>query len=269
MNSRAFTLAALIAGFAMFMIHTYIEDQKSLLITKYGVLGTAVVASTDIHALELIDDSKIKLKAIPQSFLSPGHFKTLKEIENTMATVPILKGEQITKPRITYPGVNTGLSRQVSIGRRAMAIEVRESGAVSLLIKPGDRVDVIGGIDFSSGQIHKVKIQTILQDVLVLSTGWNITNSIPMIGMKSARQIRIMKLNIFKRYRTVTLEVDPNQAQKLSFMINYQRKPILVLRNNNDKTRVRIPPTKIFDLLGADKEEAKAYFKSKDKKNKP
>ncbi len=267
MNSRAFTLALIIAGFAMFMVHTYIEDQTSSIIDRFGKKGTVVIAKTDIHELELIDDSKITVTAVPQSFMAPGHFKTVKEVENTIATVPILKGEQITKPRITYPGSKTGLSRQVSMGKRAMAIEVGEAGAASLLIKPGDRVDLVTGVDYSnSGQIDIVKTHIILQDVLVLSTGWDMTNSIPLIGVKTPTVIREMKLNVFSRYRTVTLELDPHQAQKLSFVINYQRKPILILRNNNDKERLRIPATRIFDILEDDKEEAKAFFKERDKK---
>ena len=35
------------------------------------------------------------------------------------STYPIKKGEQITVPRVTYPGAQSGLSRQISIGKRA------------------------------------------------------------------------------------------------------------------------------------------------------
>ncbi len=71
-----------------------------------------------------------------------GSFSNMSEVENTVATVPIKKGEQITKPRVTYPGARTGLARQVSVGKRAVAIQITENQAVSKLLKPGDRVDV-------------------------------------------------------------------------------------------------------------------------------
>ena len=39
--------------------------------------------------------------------------------------------------------------------------------------------------------------------------------------------------------------------------------PILVLRNNNDKEKLRIPMTEIFDLLGDKKGKQENFFKSK------
>lgn len=267
MNTRAFTLALVIAGMAMFMVYTYIEDQKSNIIGRFGTESSVVVAKVDIQELELIDDSKITVKSVPQSFLLPGHFKTIKEIENTVATVPILAGEQITKPRVTYPGSNTGLSRQISVGKRAMAISVSENLAVSKLIKPGDRVDILAAMDYAAGQKDKLKIKTVLQDVMVLSTGLSMTNSIPIIGVKTPTIIKQMNLNTFSEYNTVTLELDPFEAQKLTFIILFTgRSPYLVLRNNNDKKQIRIQGTNYYDVLGSDADQAKEYFVDKYKK---
>jgi pilus assembly protein CpaB len=267
MNTRAFTLALVIAGVAMFMVFTYIEDQKSDIIKRFGTESSVVVAKIDIKELELIDDSKVSVKAIPQSFLAPGHIKTIKEVENTIATVPILKGEQITKPRVTYPGAKTGLARQVSVGKRAIAIAVNENMAVSKLLKPGDRVDILAAIDYAAGQKDKYKIKTVLQDILVLSTGYSMTNSIPIIGVKTPRVIRRMNLNTFSNYNTVTLELDPFESQKLAFILTFSgRPPYLVLRNNNDKKLVRIQGTTYYDILGTDAEQARKYFAEKYKK---
>ena len=92
MNTRALTLALVIAGFAMMMVYTYIEDQKSAMIKDYGTLSSVIVAKVDIQELDLIDDSKIEVKTVPENFLAPGHFKSVKDLENTIATVPIIKG---------------------------------------------------------------------------------------------------------------------------------------------------------------------------------
>jgi len=268
MNTRAFTLALVIALGAMFMVYTYIEDQKGRIIKRYGVESSAVFAKVDINALELIDDSKVIVKSVPQSMLSPGHFKTIKEVQNTVASVPILKGEQITKPRLTYPGDKTGLSRQVSVGKRAIAIRITPRQAVSKLIKPGDRVDVLAGITYTV-RPDKKKVKTILQDVLVLSTGFSMTNTIPMIGVKYPQVIKKMKLNTYANYNTVTLELDHYQVQKLLFLTSQLNTTIfLSLRNNNDKQVVRIKSTNIFDVLGEDSVEAKRFFTDKFTKKK-
>lgn len=265
MNTRAFTLALVISIVAMLLVHTYIQDQKSGLIKKFGKEVSVVTAKVDIKELELIDDSKVVVRTVPSFFAAPGSLKTVKEIENTVATVPILKGEQITKPRITYPGAKTGLARQVSIGKRAIAITITDQQAVSKLIKPGDRVDIVVAIDYASGRRDRQKTRTLLQDILVLSTGMSMTNAIPIMGVKTPRVIRKMNLNTYSKYNTVTLELTPHEAQKLIFLLTYSNaKPYLLLRNNNDKQKVRIPSTRIFDIVGDDDiNEARGYFMEK------
>ena len=267
MNTRAFTLALVIAGIAVFMVYTYLEDQKSTYISKYGTEVSVVVAKRDIKELELLDDTMLIVKPVPKSFASPGSFTTIKSLENTMATVPIMAGEQVTKPRVTYPGSKTGLSRQVSIGKRAIAIQISERQAVSKLIKPGDRVDILAPIDISNGQKDMQKTSTILQDVLVLSTGKSMTNAIPIYGVKTPREIKTMKAQVYDRYDTVTLELTPYEAQKLIFLIYWTgARPWLSLRNNNDKKIERFKPTDIFEVIGEEgRAEAKAFFQQQKK----
>lgn len=251
----------------MFMVYSYMEGKEKLYIQKYGNEIPVVVAKVDISELELLDDSKVTMTKVPQNFLAPGHIKDIKEIYNTIATVPILKGEQITRPRITYPGANTGLARQVSSGKRALSIGISEIEAVGKLIKPGDRIDLIAVIDYAGGRKDLPKAKTVLQDVLVLSTGLSITNAIPMVGIKSENDnIRKMKLNTFTNYNTVTLEVDSFQAQKIIFLSWLGSRAYLALRNNDDKKIVRIQGTRLYDVLGEDAAEAKAFFSAKDAK---
>lgn len=270
MNTRALTLALLIAGFAMMMVYTYLDDQKSLLTKEYGSPRSVVRARVDIQELDLIDDSKVEITTVPENFLAPGHFKSIKELESTIATVPIIKGEQITKPRVTYPGVKTGLSRQVSIGKRAVAITTTEKDAVGRLIKPGDRVDILAAIDVSGGSRQDLrKTRTILQDVLVLSTGMNMTNSIPLYGVQTEKVIRTMNLNVNVNYNTITLELDPYDVQKLSYIQSYGTGSLsLSLRNNSDKEAPRLKPTQIYDILGEDSSEEKQFMAEKYKENK-
>ncbi len=265
MNTRAFTLALIISIFAMFMVYTYIEDRENVLVEKYGKPVTVVVAKVDIKELELIDDSKVTVKSVPQTFAAPGHFKTMKDLDDGLiATVPILKGEQVTKPRVTFPGMRTGLAHTVSNGKRAVAITITEKQAVSKLLKPGDKVDIIAAIDYSAGRKDMQKVMTILQDVHVLSTGMNMTNNIPLIGMKTPKVIRKMNLSTYSQYNTVTMELDPYQVQKLVFLLTFTGiPPYLSLRAKSDNKVVRIKPTKIFDLLGEDASEAKAFFSDK------
>lgn len=261
MNSRAFTTSLILAAVAVMMIYSYISSRETELISEYGNMTPVVVAREDIKELEIIDDRKVKLENIPAKFQMPGHFKRVEDLYNTIAAVPIKKGEQITVPRVTYPGAQSGLSRQISIGKRAMSIQVTEGQAVSRLLKPGDRVDILALVDYAAGKKEKLKVKTVLQDVLVLSTGLFVTNSVPIVNIKSDNNSsRTMKLNSYTNYNTVTLELTPFEVQKMVFLISAGNGIYLSLRNNDDKTIERISATRLYDVLGEDAAEAKAYF---------
>ena len=261
MNSRAFTTSLILAALAVLMIYSYIDSRESELISEYGNMTPVVVAREDIKELEIIDDRKVKLENVPAKFQMPGHFKRVEDLYNTIAAVPIKKGEQITVPRVTYPGAQSGLSRQISIGKRALSIQLTESQSVSRLIKPGDRVDVLALIDFAAGRKERLKVKTVLQDVLVLSTGYNVTNSVPIVNVQSDNNSsRQVKLNNYYQFSTITLELTPFEVQKLQFLISGGGNITLSLRNNDDKTIERISGTRLYDVLGEDAAEAKAYF---------
>jgi pilus assembly protein CpaB len=262
MNRRAFTLSLIIALISMFMVHSYMEGQKKIYIQRYGNSVTVVEAKEDIKAFDIISDRNVLAKSVPSAFKAPGSFSKVEEIQNTIALVPILKGEQITKPRVSHPDGSTGLARQVSKEKRAISLRVGDDQAVSKLIKPGDRVDILFRIDYAGGRKDLSKIKTILQDVLVLSTGLSITNNLPLVGVAERDRVKVRNLSKFTNYNTVTVEVDPYQAQKLIFQMDVMgSKPYLTLRNNNDKTQVRIKSTKLFDILGDDSSEAKNFFR--------
>ena len=269
MNSRAFTLSLVIAGIAVFMVYSFLEGREAQFVEEYGNPSPVVMAKVDIKELELIDDRKVKVENVPKKFQMPGHFKKIEELYNTIAAVPIKSGEQITRPRITYPGAQSGLSRQISVGKRALAIQVSDNSSVSKLIKPGDRVDVLALIDYAGGKKEKIKVKTVLQDILVLSTGLQVTNNVPLINMQTSEtEVREMKLNTYTNFNTVTLELTPFEVQKTIYLVSAGSGIYLTLRNNDDKAIERIPGTRLFDVLGEDAAEAKAYFSEQQAKEK-
>lgn len=260
MNSRAFTTSLLLAGIAVAMIWSYISSRETELQSEYGNQTPVVIAKEDIKELEIIDDRKVQLINVPKTFQMPGSYTRVEDLYNTIAAVPIKKGEQITAPRVTYPGAQSGLSRQISIGKRALSIQVTEGQAVSRLLKPGDRVDILALVDYASGKKERLKVKTVLQDVLVLSTGLYVTNSIPIVNLKSDTDSRQIKLNSYTNYNTVTLELSPFEVQKMVFLISAGNGIYLSLRNNDDKEIERINATRLYDVLGEDAAEAKTYF---------
>ncbi|MCT4642613.1 MAG: Flp pilus assembly protein CpaB [Bacteriovoracaceae bacterium] len=266
MNSRAFTLSLVIAGIAVFMVMSYIDGREAKFKEAYGNMVPVVVAKSDIRELDLIDDTKVQVVTVPEKYKMPGVFDKEELVYNTIATVPIKKGEQITKPRVTYPGSRTGLARQVSIGKRALAIRISEAEAVSKLIKPGDRVDVLALIDYANGRKEKMKVKTVLQDVYVLATGLNVTKELPLVGMQVDKKVKSMNLTNYTRFNTITLELTPFQVQQMIYLIKTDGAIYVSLRNNDDKAIERVNSTTIFDILGEDAVDAKAFYGKREQK---
>lgn len=264
MNNKALTLAAVMALLAVTFIQSYVDSVETEAKQRLGTEVMVVRARTDIKESDMIDESMIEQAMMPKAFAEPSAItfaksapdddtaRTLKSLIGTVALIPIRKGEQITYNKITEPGLRTGLSPQVAPGRRAVAVPVNDTSAVSRLVKPGDRVDVIAVLDLGGQKTNKVT-KTILQDVLVLAVGKNVSNNTPRYEENEGGTKRVRNLNEDTTYGSVTLEVDPVQAQIVATaMANNDSGISLSLRNNEDPDRTQVPAMGIEDLLGVD-----------------
>ncbi len=264
MNNRAMTLAILIALFSVFLVSSWVSEVEEKAQKRYGTQVLVVKAKQDIRENENITEKMLTLEAIPKTFLEPNAINfvsraddpdtqiSMKSLANTVAIVPIKKGEQISYNKITEPGVRMGLASQVTPGRRAIAIKVEEDTAVSRLIKPGDRVDLLGVIDRGGGRENRIS-KTLLQDVVVLSVGKNVTNNIPRVLEFEGGKERIRSLTQDVSFSTITIEVDPVQAQAIVLIAgNAENKIIVSLRNNDDTERVNLGVTALPDVIDGD-----------------
>jgi pilus assembly protein CpaB len=267
MNNKALTLSLLMAIIAVFFVQSYVSSVEESYNKKYGTRVLVLVAKRDIKEMESVNETMLEFNEIPKKFLEPAAIsleskdeenkeksKTLRGLSGTIAVVPIKKGEQLTFNKLTDPSIRTGLAPQIAPGRRAVAIPVSESTAVSKLVKPGDRIDLIAIVDLGGGKENKVA-KTILQDVVVLSIGKYITNNVPRVVEADpvGGKDRIKSLAEDFTFTTVTLEVDPVQAQTVALLMNSGDNAItLSLRNNDDIDRVNFPSTTLTDVFGAD-----------------
>ena len=231
---------------------------------RFGTNVLVLKAKRDVKETETINETMLTLESIPKTFLEPAavYFEkreedeetktSIKSLSGSVAIVPIKTGEQISYNKITEPGIRTGLSPQVAPGRRAVAIPVNDQSSVSKLIKPGDRVDLIAVMDLGGGKETKVA-KTVLQDVVVLSVGRNVTNNIPRVIEYEGQKERVRSLNMDTSYSTITLEVDPAQAQAIVLILNSAENAIsLSLRNNDDTERTNVGAFTLGDVLGND-----------------
>lgn len=276
MNNRAVLLSAVMAILGIFFVSSYVGSIEDDAKKRFGTEVVVLVASRDIKEMETLNETMISRTPIPKKFLEPAAIaserkgdddtevtKSMKGLMGSIALVPIKKGEQITLNKLTDPGLKTGLATQIAPGRRAIAIPVNETSGVAKLIKPGDRVDLIAVMDLGGGKENKLA-KTILQDVAVLSIGRYVTNNVARsveadpFGGKD----KIRSLAEDFSFTSVTLEVEPAQAQVLALvMASGENALTLSLRNNDDVDRATLPSLGLGDVLGADASKIKGSQK--------
>lgn len=135
-----------------------------------------------------------------------------------------------------------GLAPVIKHGLRAISLSVSGAAAVSGMVQPNDRVDVLGTFSFPSetvpGEMEIVTL-TVLQDVTVLATGQQLAKQRPSRRRGSSTA----------GYSTVTVEVTPREAELLVFAQQMKGRLTLSLRNPSDASFEAELPSINFDHL--------------------
>lgn len=120
---------------------------------------------------------------------------------------------------------HTGLAHLVTPGLRAISLSIGGASAVSGMVRPNDRVDLLGTFSFPSktspDQMETVTL-TVLQDVTILATGQDLARNMDEQKGRSGG------------YSTVTLEVTPREAELLVFAQQLRGSLVLTLRHPED-----------------------------------
>ena len=238
------------AVFAVILLYGWAQGKRATLERTFGQKKVVVVATEDIREFEVIDESKLQQVERPSEFVEPAALDNPSDAVGQLALAPIKKGEQVLNTKLVLPGKSTGLSMQVSPGKRAVTIQVDDIRGVSKLINPGDRVDVIASIDDGKG-VNKVKIiRTMLQDVPVLATGQSIVDNLPIKIVKGDEDnYEVHNLRVAKEYKTITLEVSPSDAQVIFYLQSTGAPLYTSLRNPNDRFVNPLKTVSINDAL--------------------
>ena len=203
-----------LAGFAIYMVQGYFQEQNNNLNLQRAALEQAV-PTVDVYAVnrlmehgEQITAEDIVMIKYAAPFLPEGAFHTEEELfpegpeELRVVTRQMEPNEVILAVKVTEPGEVAGISALLARGMRAFTVEVDVSSGVSGFLNPGDRVDVywtgrVQGLDNgSNGEVTKL-IQEGVQLVAVDQTS------------ESGRTGATIA-------RTVTVQVSPNQVAALA-----------------------------------------------------
>ena len=254
-NNETRTLwISLFAGiFASFLVYSYSQEKQKELNAKFGALKRVVVASRDIAEMETIDDTMLEVRSVPEDYVGPASASDFDSVIGQVAAAPLKKGEQILATKLLTPGPDTGIALQVSPGKRAVTIPVDEVRGIAKLIRPGDRIDLVAALDVGKGANARREVSYLMQDIPVLATGINVVNNIPRTFELDPSGKNILQSNLSgdTKFTTVTLEVEPKQAQDLVYLTSTQPGNLfMVLRNPNDRAQVRYPSSNMETVSG-------------------
>lgn len=251
-DSKTLFISIAAALFAIFILYSWSQAQKQQMAEKFGAGDNVVVASADIAEMETIDESKLEIVSQPKEFIQPAAISDTKIAVGQVAAVPIKRGEQVLQTKLLMPGPDTGLSLEVSPGKRAITIPIDDTRGVSRLLRPGDRIDLVAALDFGKGSESRREVRTILQDVVVLATGLNIVNKIPRRFELDADGKNVNRINMIGNvnFNNITIEAKPEEVQQLVYILSTSPGSLFTtLRHPNDRAQSPSRATSIDDLL--------------------
>ena len=161
-----------------------------------------VVARGDIRFGQAIEREQLALQHWPKGSVPAGSFLSVDEVLGTGAQEPrrakrlISKGELLRDDRVSAFGEKVTIVQSLNPDTRAMAIKVDAVSGVGGFVTPGDFVDIM----LTRGRDSDLRTMTILQKVRV-------------IGVDQVANEEVDKAIVA---RTVTVEVSPEQGQKLA-----------------------------------------------------
>jgi pilus assembly protein CpaB len=250
-ETRTLWISVGAALFAVFLLYSYTQEKSAELQKKFGAKQRVVVVTRDINEMETVDETMLSVEEKPVDFIEPGAFNDPEPAVGMVALAPIKQGEQLLQSKVIKPGPITGLSLQVSPSKRALAVPISEQNAVAKLIKPGDRIDIVAALDVGKGVAQHREVKTLMQDVIVLSTGLRIVNDLPAVLEKAGKEYNMFTLRDDLQFTTITVEASPEESQDLIYILSTSPGSLFItLRHPSDHTKKRFPESTIESLLG-------------------
>ena len=231
----ALVIAVFFGLIAAYGIYNFLSRQQKETDSLRASNQDIVVAAQDIPPGTTLNDEAIKKGMIkttpwPKSSIPAGAFSSPQQIVGKVNRVKIMANEPILESRLA--GEGAGLTVRLEAGKRAMAVRVDEIIGVSGFIVPDDRVDIIL-TTVPMGAAGDAKISKIvLQNKRVLSVA------------QSTEQ----KDGKPQLARSITLEVTPEEAEKLS-LISSEGQVAMALRGLGDDAETKTIGSNKRDLL--------------------
>lgn len=287
-NKRPLIIAGTCFIVSILLIWGYTTVKRKEMTSGFGeevdvVVAAAAPAGYDhIPEYMILRPEMLKTVRVFKKFRQPQTVSTPEEVIGKAAYVPIYINEQITLTKLVHSDGKPVLDRQVERKMRAVTIQIAPHTGVGRLIRPGNRVDILGIVNYDQNGSTQFEAKTMFQNVLVLATGKNVQNSIPTRVNREALSAIEEKFEQSKRkdlynttidptttsrpddnYATITVQLSTEDAEKMLFLQHTigDSKIFFTLRNSADMTVARLDTTILDQVLGPDSDYGRSKIK--------
>lgn len=244
-------ISLLLAGGTAFLMHRIVSGYEERIAAVHQVAAevSVVTAARALPAGTALVASDLAVVSVPADIAREG--STYAAIEDVVGQIPqdrILAGEILRTERLNGSPEESPLTAAVTEGWRAATIRVDKARGVGGLLRPGNRVDVIVTIRPDDNALGSNWVtETILQDATVLAVGAAIYGSAPEAA-PSEDQDKAAEAR--GRWDLVTLEVLPEEAEKLALGASRGDLALALRRPGDDVLMENTGPTVTNALLG-------------------
>jgi len=246
-------LLALICGIlAALCTALYLNSLESAY--RKGTQKTKVlIAKQYIDQGTVIDGTLLEERLVPKDYLQPRAMQEMKDLTNPegkkmfMTIVPIEKGEQVVTTKLVMMGMDTGLSTLIPSDKRAVTL-VLDRDKVAGLIKPGNRVDILGVFDYEDKERRTQEASaTVLQNILVLAVGKSYLGTLNPLETRKGTEKETIPEQAEGR-TPVSLALSPQEAELL--VLSAEKGTIYFsLRPTGDDRIAAVPASRMQDIF--------------------
>ncbi|MFO0649856.1 MAG: Flp pilus assembly protein CpaB [Polyangiales bacterium] len=252
MNTKALFIAigAAVLGLVFLLMYKKRFENEA----SGGVPIPVLVAVQDIPLGTALTETMLGQRYIPQAYLEDRfiRYSDLRRIVGVRVSMGLKANQTVMWTDLaTASDARRDLSSLVSNGMRAITVRADITNSFGGLLRPGDRVDVLGTLSRTGGENDRVTIP-LLQNVLVLAAGRD-------TGGEAQRQQvngQSNPSNQPQEISQVTLSVSMEEAQLLTYVADRGGASgrhtglTLVLRNPEDIAIIEnVPETGIDDIF--------------------
>ena len=239
-NMMLFVVAVGCGLVASIGVSQYMERASS---SGNGKVETAkiFVAITDVSVGEKLDAQNVKLEEWPKDRVPEGAIIELEQLEDQFTRTRLYAGEPIMSAKLMDSNVRGSEAITIPKGFRVVSVPVTVASAVSGLLQPGVRVDLL--VFFrKSAEIAETGTRTLLRDINVFGVDGATDRSVDDDGRT-------------RNLKTVSLLVTPKQAETV--MLGKELGTLFIsLRHPDEATEYVSDGETVQSMLGQTSESA-------------